>query len=76
MAKRWYSVSVLSNFEKKVAEQIRTKVAEHLCRPGSGEYPRQVEYTDMGQCARERWVFHGFRHSCVVASERTAVDCR
>ncbi|MGL4236435.1 MAG: transcription termination/antitermination protein NusG, partial [Tabrizicola sp.] len=22
MAKRWYSVSVLSNFEKKVAEQI------------------------------------------------------
>lgn len=28
MAKRWYSVSVLSNFEKKIAEQIRTKVAE------------------------------------------------
>ncbi|WP_372841678.1 transcription termination/antitermination protein NusG [Phaeovulum sp.] len=28
MAKRWYSVSVLSNFEKKVAEQIRTTVAE------------------------------------------------
>lgn len=28
MAKRWYSVAVLSNFEKKVAEQIRTKVAE------------------------------------------------
>lgn len=28
MAKRWYSVSVLSNFEKKVAEQIRTAVAE------------------------------------------------
>ena len=24
MAKRWYSVSVLSNFEKKVAEQIKT----------------------------------------------------
>ncbi len=24
MAKRWYSVSVLSNFEKKIAEQIRT----------------------------------------------------
>ena len=23
MAKRWYSVSVLSNFEKKIAEQIR-----------------------------------------------------
>ena len=22
MAKRWYSVSVLSNFEKKIAEQI------------------------------------------------------
>ncbi len=28
MAKRWYSVSVLSNFEKKIAEQIRTKAAE------------------------------------------------
>ncbi len=31
MAKRWYSVSVLSNFEKKIAEQIRTSVIEqHL----------------------------------------------
>lgn len=29
MAKRWYSVSVLSNFEKKIAEQIRTKVTEN-----------------------------------------------
>lgn len=28
MTKRWYSVSVLSNFEKKVAEAIRTAVAE------------------------------------------------
>ena len=28
MAKRWYSVSVLSNFEKKVAENIRTAVVE------------------------------------------------
>ncbi|OSP55205.1 transcription termination/antitermination protein NusG [Pseudoruegeria sp. SK021] len=28
MAKRWYSVSVLSNFEKKIAEQIRTEVIE------------------------------------------------
>lgn len=28
MAMRWYSVSVLSNFEKKIAEQIRTAVAE------------------------------------------------
>ncbi|WP_372884469.1 transcription termination/antitermination protein NusG [Shimia sp.] len=28
MAKRWYSVSVLSNFEKKVAEQIRVSAAE------------------------------------------------
>ena len=28
MATRWYSVSVLSNFEKKVAEQIKTAVAE------------------------------------------------
>ena len=29
MAKRWYSVSVLSNFEKKIAEIIRTSVAEN-----------------------------------------------
>ncbi|MEH7829571.1 transcription termination/antitermination protein NusG [Gemmobacter denitrificans] len=29
MAKRWYSVSVLSNFEKKVAEQIRQAVTEN-----------------------------------------------
>lgn len=28
MAKRWYSVSVLSNFEKQVAEKIRATVAE------------------------------------------------
>ena len=28
MAKRWYSVSVLSNFEKKVAEQIKQAVDE------------------------------------------------
>ena len=28
MAKRWYSVSVLSNFEKKIAEQIRTSDEE------------------------------------------------
>ncbi|KQI66923.1 transcription antitermination protein nusG [Loktanella sp. DSM 29012] len=28
MAKRWYSVSVLSNFEKKIAEQIRQKAQE------------------------------------------------
>ena len=28
MAKRWYSVSVLSNFEKKIAEQIRTSVSD------------------------------------------------
>ncbi|MBD0865945.1 MAG: transcription termination/antitermination protein NusG [Rhodobacteraceae bacterium] len=28
MAKRWYSVRVFSNFEKKIAEQIRTAVAE------------------------------------------------
>ena len=28
MAKRWYSVSVLSNFEKKSAEQIKHAVAE------------------------------------------------
>ena len=29
MAKRWYSVSVLSNFEKKIAEQIRQKAEEN-----------------------------------------------
>ncbi|TNF17484.1 MAG: transcription termination/antitermination protein NusG [Rhodobacteraceae bacterium] len=28
MAKRWYSVSVLSNFEKKIAEQIKQSVEE------------------------------------------------
>ena len=28
MAKRWYSVSVLSNFEKRIAEQIKQSVAE------------------------------------------------
>jgi len=28
MTKRWYSVSVLSNFEKKIAEQIRTAAAQ------------------------------------------------
>ncbi|MCL1628365.1 MULTISPECIES: transcription termination/antitermination protein NusG [Roseinatronobacter] len=28
MAQRWYSVSVLSNFEKKIAEAIRTAAAE------------------------------------------------
>jgi transcriptional antiterminator NusG len=28
MAKRWYSVSVLSNFEKKIAEQIRQAVVD------------------------------------------------
>ena len=28
MAKRWYSVSVLSNFEKKIAEQIRQSVID------------------------------------------------
>ena len=32
MAKRWYSVSVLSNFEKKVAEAIRQAVAEKAGR--------------------------------------------
>ncbi len=29
MAKRWYSVSVLSNFEKKVAESIKESVRQH-----------------------------------------------
>ena len=29
MAKRWYSVHVLSNFEKKVAESIKESVAQH-----------------------------------------------
>jgi len=28
MAKRWYSVSVLSNYEKKIAEQIKTAAAD------------------------------------------------
>ena len=38
MAKRWYSVSVLSNFEKKIAEAIRTKVEEQ----GLGEQIDEV----------------------------------
>ena len=29
MAKRWYSVSVLSNFEKRIAEQIRAAAEEN-----------------------------------------------
>ncbi len=29
MAKRWYSVSVLSNFEKRIAQQIKTAVEEN-----------------------------------------------
>ena len=29
MAKRWYSVSVLSNFEKKVAEAIRQALRDN-----------------------------------------------
>ncbi len=29
MAKRWYSVSVLSNFEKKIAETMRTSAVEN-----------------------------------------------
>ncbi len=28
MARQWYSISVLSNFENRVAEQIRTKAAQ------------------------------------------------
>ena len=28
MAKRWYSVSVLSNYEKKIAETIRQSVID------------------------------------------------
>ena len=32
MAKRWYSVSVLSNFEKKIAEQIRAKAVDMAVR--------------------------------------------
>jgi len=37
MAMRWYSVSVLSNFEKKIAEQIRTSVAEQGLEDDIGE---------------------------------------
>ena len=38
MAKRWYSVSVLSNYEKKVAEQIRQTVIDK----GMGEEIEEV----------------------------------
>jgi transcriptional antiterminator NusG len=37
MAKRWYSVSVLSNYEKKIAEQIRTSAAETGLEDDIGE---------------------------------------
>ncbi|WP_106746002.1 transcription termination/antitermination protein NusG [Yoonia maritima] len=37
MAKRWYSVSVLSNFEKKIAEAIRTKAEEQGLSEQIGE---------------------------------------
>ena len=37
MAKRWYSVSVLSNFEKKIAESIRSSVEEHGLEEQIGE---------------------------------------
>jgi transcriptional antiterminator NusG len=37
MAKRWYSVSVLSNFEKKIAETIRASVEEHGLEEQIGE---------------------------------------
>lgn len=37
MAKRWYSVSVLSNYEKKIAEQIRQSVAEKGLEDEIGE---------------------------------------
>jgi transcription termination/antitermination protein NusG len=37
MAKRWYSVSVLSNFEKKIAEQIRTAVVDAGLEEDFGE---------------------------------------
>ena len=35
MAMRWYSVSVLSNFEKKVAEAIREAAAQQGWRTRS-----------------------------------------
>ena len=37
MAKRWYSVSVLSNFEKRIAEQIRQSVEENGLQDDFGE---------------------------------------
>ena len=37
MAMRWYSVSVLSNFEKKVAESIRDSVAQQGLQDEIGE---------------------------------------
>ncbi len=37
MAKRWYSVSVLSNFEKRIAEQIRQSVEENGLQEDFGE---------------------------------------
>jgi transcriptional antiterminator NusG len=37
MAKRWYSVSVLSNFEKKIAEQIKQAVEDAGLQDEIGE---------------------------------------
>jgi len=37
MAKRWYSVSVLSNFEKKIAEQIKQAVEDAGLQEEIGE---------------------------------------
>ncbi len=38
MAKRWYSVSVLSNFEKKIAEQIRLPLLKLAFRTRSTRF--------------------------------------
>jgi len=47
MAKRWYSVSVLSNFEKKIAEKIRQAVTDQGLEEGSEEFEKRKKgYAD------------------------------
>ena len=48
MAMRWYSVSVFSNFEKKVAEAIREAVEQALRPRGSLDRVEQDEFADTG----------------------------
>ena len=64
MAKRWYSVSVLSNFEKKVAEAIRLAVVEKALEDEIDEVlvPTEevVEMRNGKKAVTERRFFPGY----------------